>query len=722
MANVEIATGYVTLVPTAKGIKKGIADELGGPELREAAGDAGDTAADEFGGRFGSAVPKAVAAAGIGLALTQGIGDALNREQVTDRIASSLALDPAEAETAGRVAGQLFGDAYGESIEDVADQLTGTIRTFGVDLSDAELYGLTAGAIDITSAFDVDAERVAQTTGLVLRSGLADNATEAQDIVTAALQNISAPAGDVLDTLYEFNEPLASLGLTGGAAIGVLSQAAEAGVFDLTKAGDAIKEFSIRAVDGSKTTSDAYATLGLDADATAAAIAAGGPAAQQAFGQVLTALDGIADPLEREAAGVALFGTTWEDLGPAAISALNPINSTIGDVTGATADLGDTLNDNLAVRLESIKRKGFDLLVRVITVAVIPAIEAVVDGVARFAQFLRNNTPIAYGFAAAIGVVAVAYLASLVPALIATATAAFTAAAGLIAANAPLIAITVAIGALVAGLVWAYQNVEIFRVAVDAVAAFIVETLWPAIQTVADVLIGALVPALSTVAGWVGVVIGWVADLAVDVTRHIGTVIGWFVDLAVDVARHIGTVIGWVADVIGWVADFAGTVTEKIGTVIGWFIDLGSTVDDIVGDIIGFLGDLVDTVTGLPGRIADAATGLFDGITDAARTAFNAVARLWNQSVGSIGFTVPDWVPLVGGNSWSVPNIPILHDGGIVPGRPGDQVVALLEAGERVIAADTVDAATKPAMNVTAYVSDGRQFIDLLDRRARLTA
>ena len=46
--------------------------------------------------------------------------------------------------------------------------------------------------------------------------------------------------------------------------------------------------------------------------------------------------------------------------------------------------------------------------------------------------------------------------------------------------------------------------------------------------------------------------------------------------------------------------------------------------------------------------------------------AFNSIARLWNNTIGKLEFDIPDWVPGVGGKGFSVPNIPMLAQGGIV--------------------------------------------------------
>jgi hypothetical protein len=87
-------------------------------------------------------------------------------------------------------------------------------------------------------------------------------------------------------------------------------------------------------------------------------------------------------------------------------------------------------------------------------------------------------------------------------------------------------------------------------------------------------------------------------------------------------------------------------------------------------------------------RIPDWITGAFRHIGDAVfapfRWAFNHIAEAWNHTIGGLSFTVPGWVPGIGGDSFGVPYIPYFHQGGEVPGTPGSNVLAMLQAGETV--------------------------------------
>jgi hypothetical protein len=92
----------------------------------------------------------------------------------------------------------------------------------------------------------------------------------------------------------------------------------------------------------------------------------------------------------------------------------------------------------------------------------------------------------------------------------------------------------------------------------------------------------------------------------------------------------------------------------------------------------------VDWLRKIPDWIKTAFAKIAGFIKSPFTSAFNAVARGWNNTVGQLSWTVPSWVPVIGGNSISVPQLPTFHAGGTVPGFPGQAVPILAMAGERV--------------------------------------
>jgi phage-related protein len=91
-----------------------------------------------------------------------------------------------------------------------------------------------------------------------------------------------------------------------------------------------------------------------------------------------------------------------------------------------------------------------------------------------------------------------------------------------------------------------------------------------------------------------------------------------------------------------------------------------------------------DFIRKIPGWIASAFRGIASTIVGPFKSAFNGIARAWNNTVGRLTFSVPSWVPFIGGNTFSAPHLPTFHSGGIVPGPVGAPRVALLQGGEEV--------------------------------------
>ena len=81
----------------------------------------------------------------------------------------------------------------------------------------------------------------------------------------------------------------------------------------------------------------------------------------------------------------------------------------------------------------------------------------------------------------------------------------------------------------------------------------------------------------------------------------------------------------------------------------------------------------------------------FRAMKGAAVTAFNAIARAWNNTVGSLSFEVPGWVPGLGGKGWDVPDLPTVSARSMAAptvlnlpaGTDGYSLVATLRTFER---------------------------------------
>lgn len=296
----------------------------------------------------------AASAAALGVGLTA----ALDVSAANDKLAAQLGVGPKEAAELSKVSASVYRQAWGDSTETVNTAIRGVYTNIG-DTSDAEggLEGVTIKALALAETFDQDVSMATAAAGQMIKTGLVKNADEALDIMTAGMQKGANKADDLLETINEYGTQWRKFGLDGKTAMGLLSQGLQGGARDADVVADAIKEFSIRAIDGSTTTKDGFAAIGLSASDMAAKIGKGGDSATAALDLTLDRLRGMKDPVEREAAAVALFGTQAEDLGQSLFK-LDPSSAVqaLGKVGGAADRMADTVGDNPKAALESFKR------------------------------------------------------------------------------------------------------------------------------------------------------------------------------------------------------------------------------------------------------------------------------------------------------------------------------------------------------------------------------
>ncbi|MFF3867348.1 phage tail tape measure protein [Micromonospora sp. NPDC001898] len=339
-----LRTAYVEVMPKTDRFEPELNKRIRRIDASAAAGAAGDQAGESFGKRMSTALATAFAAAGIGAMIGGSITAALDVSGANDKLRAQLALTKDESGRLGKAAGELYASNYGDSMGTVNDAIAKVIQAVPSlrNASVPVLKEIAGGALDIARVFDQDVAKVTSAVSSMLRSGLAPNAQAAMDIITKGLQSGADKGGDFLDTLTEYSVQFTKLGLDGPASLGVINQLLAGGARNSDLAADALKEFSLRAIDGSKTSVEGYKLLNLNAKEMQKTIAAGGPAARQAFGTVVEQLNAMQDPVKRNTAGVALFGTQWEDLGDSFRRLdVSSVTDGLGKVAGATKGIAD---------------------------------------------------------------------------------------------------------------------------------------------------------------------------------------------------------------------------------------------------------------------------------------------------------------------------------------------------------------------------------------------
>lgn len=159
-----------------------------------------------------------------------------------------------------------------------AEAVSAVRSTLGAlgDTGDRELERISRRALDMQTVFGVDVPQSIQVAAIMMKNGLAASSDEATNLMTAGMQRMSAEMRDELpEILHEYSTHFRNMGFTGSETMSLLVEMAKQGKFALDKTGDAVKEFSIRGSDMSKSSVSAYETLGLNAERVSAAIAQG---------------------------------------------------------------------------------------------------------------------------------------------------------------------------------------------------------------------------------------------------------------------------------------------------------------------------------------------------------------------------------------------------------------------------------------------------------------
>lgn len=630
----------------------GTADEIQqkvAPAAEKAGQDAGDLLGDKL----------KLGIAGAGVAIGAGFLSALENAALGDKLAAQLGLTADQSAVAGGVAGELYANAYGDSLGTVNDAV-GTVMT-SIDgmrgASADDLQAVTANALDFAKAMDVDVASAAQSAGILVKTGLADSAQDAFDLLTVTAQEAGPQMVEpIMEAANEYGVNFAAMGFSGEQAMALLVDASRGGEIALDKAGDAVKEFGIRATDLSDTgAQQALQAIGLNGEDMANRLLAGGATAQDAFAQIVGGLQGIDDPAEQARQAVALFGTPLEDIGkdqiPAFLDSMSMAGGELEGVSGAADRMGATLNDNASTNLTSFTRALQQGFVDLLGGQVIPKVETAVT-------WLRDN------FGPAVDTVGGFIGDNLVPPLQDLAT-------------------------------WLGENEGIMRGIAGVVTAVVVPALgvWAA-RSVASAFTNTVAwfttaaasgtsaatqqkSALQVVAGWVlmgaQALIQGIRVAAVWTAQIVASAVTGAASFAVQVARVVA----------GWVLMGAQSLIQAARMAAAWFIALGP-VGWVIAAVIGLVALIIanwDTVVNATTAAWNAVVGFITGawawitgiVTAAGAAVWGAIQAAW---AFVLSITVGAWNAVVGavsaGIAWVI---------GFVSGLPGQAVAALSSLG-----------------------------------------
>lgn len=563
------------------------------------------------------------AIAGVSVAAVKSANDI---DQAMNQYIASTGKSTEETERYKKVMEDIYTNNYGDSFEDIGEAMASITQNLG-DLDDASLQNVTESAFALRDTFGYEIPESTRAAKAMM-DNFGTSGEEAMNLIAAGAQNGLDYSGELLDSISEYSVQFAKVGLDADDMFKVFQKGAESGAFNLDKVGDAVKEFSIRAIDGSDTTIDGFKRIGLNADEMAAKFSAGGDTAKEAFQETIAALASMEDPLEQNTAGVDLFGTMWEDLGPEAVTALASIEDGAYDTAGAMQQIKDIKYDDIGSVFEGLKRS--------LEVLIVPLGEQLIP---LLAELIDDTLPL---------------LEDALPPII-------DAVSDVIEALQPVI--TNLLSMLLPPLV------EI----ISALLPPLIE-LVSALMPICESLIGVLQPILDLFTSLLTPIVNLISQGLTPLVNAITPVIQIISSLLIPILNSLGSV-------------FSSVLSGML-----------SNTTSIIGNITNILRNLIDFIRnvftgnwrGAWENVKQIFSNAVSGLATIFKAPINAIVDGWNGLAGSLGsVTIPDWVPGIGGGSWSLPKMHRMKIG--MDYVPYDLYPAYLDEGEWVLTKEEAD-------------------------------
>lgn len=589
-------------------------------------------------------------------------------QTATNQVAASTGAAGKELEGLRDVMEDVYAANYGDSVADVGDAVAMVNRNMA-NLDQNGLTAATEGALALRDAFEYD---VAESTRAAeaIRKNFGSSAEEAFSLIAAGAQNVLDYSGELIDTINEYSSQFAKLGFDADGMFNILQAGADGTAWNLDKVGDAIKEFSIRAIDGSDSTVEAFASLGYNAENIMATFAAGGEGANKAFFDVINTLMAVDDQVERDALGVALFGTMWEDLGTEAMEAMAGASQAAYDTEGALEKINQVKYNDLDSAIQGIGRQ--------MEVALLPAADAVyqslMDSMPEITEAMEEVSPVIAEIAGDFADWAGGAISDGLPVLV-DGIRDFANWAGkayekakpflsflwehkgtVLAVAAALRVLGPAIGAVTTAMN-AFKTAKTFMALLQSSGK--IAQVTAAFQRFGSILTGPL-----------GIIIAVAGAIAL-LYKNWDTVKAWLVNFGNTVNQiwtNFSNMVGNAIAAIGQKFPMLGAYLQ------GWWESIQAAVDNVKAifqNIIDFISNVFSgNWSAAWQNIVNIFGNLFGMIVNLAKAPINGVISAINwviSKINSISVTIPDWVPGVGGKTlgFNIPTIPQLAEGGV---------------------------------------------------------
>lgn len=258
-----------------------------------------------------------------------------------------------DLDMAKQSAKNLYVDNISGSLGDAAKSLSSVYQMTGQ--TGDSLEQLTRAGLLLEDTFGYSLADSLRTAG-VLQEQFGVTGSQSLDLIVQATQAGLDKNGELLDTINKYSPQFENLGLGGADMFNMLVNGAQNGEVSVSTLGEAVKEFSSKAVGGGKDAQEGFSALGLDAAKMTEAFGSGGDTAKQAFQHTIAALSSMEDPVKRNIAGMKLFGSAWGALGNEGIMALSKLDGSVELSTEHLEELNNVKYNDAASALSSLAK------------------------------------------------------------------------------------------------------------------------------------------------------------------------------------------------------------------------------------------------------------------------------------------------------------------------------------------------------------------------------
>lgn len=225
----------------------------------------------------------------------------------------------------------------------------------------------------------------------------------------------------------------------------------------------------------------------------------------------------------------------------------------------------------------------------------------------------------------------------------------------------------------------------------------LVQSILPIISQIVNAVLPILIQLINTVLPILMQIISAVLPVLVEILNMLTPILNMVISLLQPI---LNLIISLVTPILNLIMAAIQPLIEIFSTLISAILQpimpilsaVANIITSVLGAAIQAIQPIIESLTSVFQGLIDFITGVFsgnwsqawngvvqvfgglwDGLVGIVKAPINAVIGLINKAIGAlnnVSVTIPDWVPLVGGNTFgiNIPTIPMLASGGFTDG------------------------------------------------------